>query len=49
MQVDERGRIIVDDGYSTSVKSIYAIGDVIPGPMLAHKGEEEGSPQLLDV
>lgn len=46
MQVDKKGRIIVDDSYSTNIKSIRAIGDVIPGLMLAHKGEEEGNPQL---
>lgn len=39
---DEKGRIIVDDKFTTSVPSIRAIGDVIRGPMLAHKSEEEG-------
>ena len=39
---DQRGRIEVDAHYSTSVKGIYAIGDVIKGPMLAHKAEDEG-------
>ena len=39
---DGRGRIEVDAHYSTSVKGIYAIGDVIKGPMLAHKAEDEG-------
>ena len=39
---DNRGRVIVDSHYRTSVAGIYAIGDVIVGPMLAHKGEEEG-------
>jgi dihydrolipoamide dehydrogenase len=39
---DSRGRIIVDAHLATSVPGIYAIGDVIPGPMLAHKGEDEG-------
>ena len=38
---DERGRVIVDH-YATNVPGIYAIGDVIAGPMLAHKAEEEG-------
>lgn len=42
IKVDDRGRIEVDDHYRTSVQGIYAIGDVIRGPMLAHKGEEEG-------
>ena len=39
---DDRGWIVVDDDYKTSVDGIYAIGDAIPGPMLAHKAEEEG-------
>ena len=39
---DQGGRIIVDDGFATNVSGIYAIGDVIRGPMLAHKAEEEG-------
>jgi dihydrolipoamide dehydrogenase len=37
-----RGTIIVDDHFKTNIKNIYAIGDVIRGPMLAHKAEEEG-------
>jgi len=40
--LDERGRIRVDRHYTTSVEGIYAIGDVIAGPMLAHKAEDEG-------
>jgi dihydrolipoamide dehydrogenase len=39
---DNQGRIQVDNKFQTSVKNIYAIGDVIRGPMLAHKAEEEG-------
>jgi dihydrolipoamide dehydrogenase len=39
---DNRGRIVVDPHYKTNVDGIYAIGDVIAGPMLAHKAEEEG-------
>ena len=39
---DEKGRVKVDEKFQTSVKNIYAIGDVIDGPMLAHKAEEEG-------
>ena len=39
---DARGRIEVNDHYATSVNGIYAIGDVIKGPMLAHKAEDEG-------
>ena len=40
--VDERGRIPVDEQFATSAPGVYAIGDVIRGPMLAHKAEEEG-------
>jgi dihydrolipoamide dehydrogenase len=40
--LDERGRVRVDAQYKTSVDGIYAIGDVIAGPMLAHKAEDEG-------
>jgi dihydrolipoamide dehydrogenase len=39
---DNRGRITVDEKFATGVPGIYAIGDVIAGPMLAHKAEEEG-------
>ena len=39
---DAQGRVLVDDGFGTNVSGIYAIGDVIRGPMLAHKAEEEG-------
>jgi dihydrolipoamide dehydrogenase len=39
---DNRGRILVDPHYRSNVEGIYAIGDVIAGPMLAHKAEEEG-------
>jgi dihydrolipoamide dehydrogenase len=40
--LDERGRVRTDPHWATSVAGIYAIGDVIAGPMLAHKAEEEG-------
>ncbi len=40
--LDDRGRVLVDAHYATNVPGIYAIGDVIAGPMLAHKAEEEG-------
>jgi dihydrolipoamide dehydrogenase len=40
--VDERGRVKTDAHFATNVKGIYAIGDVIAGPMLAHKAEDEG-------
>ena len=39
---DNRGRILVDPHYRTNVDGVHAIGDVIAGPMLAHKAEEEG-------
>ncbi len=42
IETDDRGRILVDDHFKTNVAGIYAIGDVTPGPMLAHKAEEEG-------
>ena len=40
--LNDRGRIQVDEHYRTNVDGIWAIGDVIPGPMLAHKAQEEG-------
>jgi dihydrolipoyl dehydrogenase len=40
--VDNRGRVQIDSHFSTNVKGIYAIGDVVAGPMLAHKAEDEG-------
>lgn len=42
VKMDNRGTIQVDKHYATNVPGIYAVGDCIPGPMLAHKGEEEG-------
>ncbi|XP_025106514.1 dihydrolipoyl dehydrogenase, mitochondrial-like isoform X2 [Pomacea canaliculata] len=42
LQVDNKGRVPVNSRFQTSVPSIYAIGDVIAGPMLAHKAEDEG-------
>ena len=39
---DEKGRIKINSKFQTNIKNIYAIGDVIDGPMLAHKAEEEG-------
>jgi dihydrolipoamide dehydrogenase len=38
----ERGRVVIDDHFRTNVPGIYAIGDVVRGPMLAHKAEDEG-------
>jgi dihydrolipoamide dehydrogenase len=42
VQTDERGRVLVDSTFSTNIPGIRAIGDLIPGPMLAHKAEEDG-------
>jgi dihydrolipoamide dehydrogenase len=42
VEFDERKRIKVDQHFRTNVEGVYAIGDVIAGPMLAHKAEEEG-------
>jgi dihydrolipoamide dehydrogenase len=42
VSLDERGFIFVDDHCNTEVPGVYAIGDVVRGPMLAHKGSEEG-------
>jgi dihydrolipoamide dehydrogenase len=38
----DRGRIVIDDHFATNVAGLYAIGDVVRGPMLAHKAEDEG-------
>jgi dihydrolipoyl dehydrogenase len=42
IEVDQKGRIQVNDRFETTASGIYAIGDVIRGPMLAHKAQEEG-------
>jgi dihydrolipoamide dehydrogenase len=43
VKIDERsGRVLIDDQFRTSVEGVYAIGDLVAGPMLAHKAEEEG-------
>ena len=42
VKLDNRGRVQIDDHFRTNIPSIWAIGDVIAGPMLAHKAEEEG-------
>ena len=42
LEVDKRGRIVIDDQFNTSISGIKCIGDVTFGPMLAHKAEEEG-------
>jgi dihydrolipoamide dehydrogenase len=40
--LDNRGRVQIDSHFATNVKGVYAIGDVVAGPMLAHKAEDEG-------
>jgi dihydrolipoamide dehydrogenase len=42
VRLDERGRVAVDERFMTSAEGVYAIGDLIRGPMLAHKAEDEG-------
>jgi dihydrolipoamide dehydrogenase len=42
LQTNERGQVETDHDFRTSVTGVWAIGDVIPGPMLAHKAEDEG-------
>lgn len=42
VELDERGRIKTNSHFETNIKGIYAVGDVIAGPMLAHKAEDEG-------
>jgi dihydrolipoamide dehydrogenase len=42
LKLTERGRVAVDEHYRTNLSGLYAIGDIIDGPMLAHKGEDEG-------
>ena len=42
LQVNNRGQIEIDHDFRTGVEGIWAIGDVVPGPMLAHKAEDEG-------
>lgn len=42
VKMSESGKIIVNDDYQTSVSGLYAVGDIIAGPMLAHKASEEG-------
>ncbi|PWE27903.1 dihydrolipoyl dehydrogenase [Pararhodobacter marinus] len=42
VEMEKRGQVKIDDHWATSVKGIYAIGDAVVGPMLAHKAEDEG-------
>jgi dihydrolipoamide dehydrogenase len=43
LRLTDRGRVAVDQHFRTNLPGLYAVGDVIDGPMLAHKGEEDGS------
>jgi len=49
VKVNQRGFIEVDDHRRTNVSGVWALGDVIPGPMLAHKAEEEGIAVVEDI
>lgn len=42
VELDDKGRVKIDNHFRTTAKGVYAIGDVVAGPMLAHKAEEEG-------
>ena len=42
VETDDRGRVVTDEFFETNVEGVYAIGDVIAGPMLVHKAEDEG-------
>ncbi|MBI1380687.1 MAG: dihydrolipoyl dehydrogenase [Planctomycetaceae bacterium] len=42
LALDDRGRVPIDEHFATSVEGVFAIGDLVQGPMLAHKAEEEG-------
>jgi len=42
LQLDKSGRVVIDDHFRTNLPGVFAIGDVVAGPMLAHKAEEEG-------
>jgi dihydrolipoamide dehydrogenase len=42
LKLDERGMVVVDDDCKTNLPNVWAVGDVVRGPMLAHKAEEEG-------
>lgn len=49
IKLNERGFIVIDEHFRTNIPSIRAIGDVVPGPMLAHKAEEEGVAAVEDL
>jgi dihydrolipoamide dehydrogenase len=49
IQTDKRGFIHINEKFQTNVPSIRAIGDCVPGPMLAHKAEDEGGAAVEDI
>ena len=49
IEVDQRGMINVNDYFQTNYSNIYAVGDVIRGPMLAHKAEEEAAIAEVEI
>jgi dihydrolipoamide dehydrogenase len=42
VEMDKMGRVVINEKFQTSLENVYAIGDIVDGPMLAHKAEEEG-------
>jgi dihydrolipoamide dehydrogenase len=49
VKMDDRGRVFIDEHFRTNIPSIRAIGDVVRGPMLAHKAEEEGIAAIENI
>ena len=49
VNMDDRGRVVIDEHFKTNIPSIRAIGDVVTGPMLAHKAEEEGIAAIENI
>jgi dihydrolipoamide dehydrogenase len=49
LEINERGQVEIDDKFRTAVPDIWAIGDVVRGPMLAHKAEDEGVAVALNI
>lgn len=49
ISVDERGRVPINEHFQTAAPNIYAVGDIVAGPMLAHKAEEEGIAAVTNI